>query len=186
MESTQRPLAWIAPVPNILSGARLVFAALFPLLPDAWRLPVLVAGALTDLLDGQIARQFHAKSVAGGLLDAVADKLFVLSILLTLAADGQLPWWSVPLVLVRDLTIGYVALHTALRRDWAAFREMPPRIGGKATTVCQFGLFLTVIAWQDPTAVLVVLALTIATGVLAAADYLLIFIRALAARRRRG
>lgn len=181
MEPNQRPPAWIAAAPNVLSSLRLGLAAAFPILPGEWRLVAVIAGALTDWLDGFIARRFHAKSVSGGLLDAIADKLFVLSVLLTLAAAGFIAWWVVPLLIARDLTVGYVALHTALRGDWDKFAEMRPRIGGKVTTVGQFALFATILAWGDPIAVIVVTALTVGMSILAAADYLGQFIRALRA-----
>ena len=179
MEPNDRPPRWIAAAPNVLSSLRLGLAVAFPFVPGSWRLATVIAGALTDWLDGLIARRFHAKSVSGGLLDAIADKLFVLSVLVTLAASGEIPWWLVPLVIARDLAVAYVALHTAVRGDWDKFAEMRPRPGGKVTTVGQFALFVTILAWGEPVAVIVVAALTAASSVLAGADYLGQFIRAL-------
>ena len=61
-------------VPNVLSGLRLVLAAGFWALPPSWRLAAVIAGGLSDWLDGFIARRFGVTSVAGGLLDGIADK----------------------------------------------------------------------------------------------------------------
>lgn len=168
-------------VPNALSGLRLVLAVAFPLLPEEGRLPAVLASGATDWLDGLIARRFHVQSTLGGLLDAVADKTFVLAVLLTLASGGVLAWWQVPLLLVRDAAVLITVVFFALRREWAAFGGMSARWPGKATTALTFALFVVLLvhAWQDLRFPLFVA--TSAVGLVAGADYTARFARALSA-----
>ncbi|MHC4416109.1 MAG: CDP-alcohol phosphatidyltransferase family protein [Planctomycetota bacterium] len=173
------PSRFVAVIPNLLSLLRLGLAAAFPLISPGWRLSLVAAGGLSDWLDGYIARRFGAKSTSGGLLDAAADKLFALSVLATLTVADLVQWWQVVLVLLRDLAVTFVAAYVALRRDWQAFRRLVPSVTGKLTTVLQFALFITVLAWGDATAARIVLAVTAVCSGLAAADYLAQFAKAL-------
>ena len=174
----------IARVPNLLSILRIGLAAFFPFCPGTWRLSVVVAGALSDFLDGQIARRYRVTTTKGGLLDAIADKLFAGAVLVTLSLDDFLFWWQAAMVLARDFTIGGVATYAALTRQWSSFRRMTPRPLGRATTVAQFVLFclllLTrqypdVLSWQLVGAVILWLAAGL--SLLAAGDYLLHLLR---------
>ncbi len=175
----------IATVPNLLSILRIGLAAFFPFCPGTWRLSVVVAGALSDFLDGQIARRYRVTTTKGGLLDAVADKLFAVAVLVTLSLDEFLPWWQAAMVLARDFTIGGVATYAALTRQWSAFRRMTPRPLGRATTVAQFALFCwlllpwryaDVLSWR--LAGTAILWLAAGLSLLAAGDYLLHLLRA--------
>src|SRR5512134_2712779 len=53
----------------------------------------LLASALSDLVDGQIARRFNARTRFGAIADPVADKLTMLTVTLVLAWQGLLPLW---------------------------------------------------------------------------------------------
>lgn len=162
----------VAVLPNLLSSFRLVLACAFPLLPDGWRLAAVIAGGLSDWADGYLARRFDLHSRAGVLLDAIADKLLVFSVLLTLAFGGDLDLWQVLLVMARDLSVAFVAGYVALQRDWAAFHRLVPRLPGKLTTGLQFALFLTILIWDAPAATMAVFAITALCSVAAGADYL--------------
>ncbi|HZC42019.1 MAG TPA: CDP-alcohol phosphatidyltransferase family protein, partial [Streptosporangiaceae bacterium] len=59
--------------------------------------------ALTDLLDGRIARRRGLITDFGKIADPIADKALTGSALLTLSALGQLPWWVTTVILVREL-----------------------------------------------------------------------------------
>ncbi|MHC4948575.1 MAG: CDP-alcohol phosphatidyltransferase family protein [Planctomycetota bacterium] len=170
-------------VPNGLSIVRLLLAVVLPWLAPGWRLAAVVVAAVTDLLDGFLARRFGVTSVAGGLLDGIADKLFVLSAVLTLTLDGPLAGWQAPLVILRDLVVALIVLYAFTRQDLSVFRRMPPRVMGKVTTAAQFALFVVVLApW--PAALGPALAVTIACSVVAGADYLWQLGLALRAERR--
>jgi phosphatidylglycerophosphate synthase len=164
----------IAVVPNVLSILRLGLAVAFPVIPAEghWRLAAVVAAGFSDWLDGFVARRFKAKSPSGVLLDATADKLFIFSVLLTLTFAGVLQWWQMLLVIARDLAVAFVAAYVAVKQDWPAFRRLVPRLAGRLTTGFQFALFLAVLIWEGTAFATVVITLTALCSVLAAADYL--------------
>lgn len=135
----------IAGLPNAISILRLAVAVYFPAAPPEWRLPLVVVGAGTDWLDGTLARRLGLKSVGGALLDAIADKAFTLSVLLTMTAVGELRWWMVVCVLLRDLAVALVAAYALVRRDLGAFRRMVPAPAGKVTTAALFAWFVTLL-----------------------------------------
>jgi cardiolipin synthase (CMP-forming) len=57
-------------------------------------LAIFIAAAITDFLDGYVARVWSQTSTFGRMLDPIADKLLVASCLLMLAADGTIRGWS--------------------------------------------------------------------------------------------
>jgi CDP-diacylglycerol--glycerol-3-phosphate 3-phosphatidyltransferase len=75
-----------------------------------------IAVGLTDLLDGYLARK-HGPTVLGGLMDPIADKVFVAASLLALGDLGWVPWWLVHAVLLREMLV------TALRSSFEARRR---------------------------------------------------------------
>ncbi len=177
---------FIAVTPNTLSVIRLVLAATFPVIAPGWRLPAVVVAALTDWLDGFVARRWQVGSAAGQLLDAVADKLFVLSVLVTMASTDLLAWWQVPLVIARDLVVALVMLYVAFRRKWNSVQRMVPRRAGKVTTALQFLLFGTLLLWEQHLLCTVVLIVTAMCSLLAAGDYLREFVKELREDASRG
>jgi CDP-diacylglycerol--glycerol-3-phosphate 3-phosphatidyltransferase len=75
-----------------------------------------IAVGLTDLLDGYLARKY-GPTVLGGLMDPIADKVFVAASLLALGDLGWVPWWLVHAVLLREMLV------TALRSSFEARRR---------------------------------------------------------------
>lgn len=171
-------VAAIKAVPNILSSARLALAIAFPLLPVEWRLPAMIAGGLSDWIDGLIARRYKASTAAGALLDAIADKLFTLSVLLTIIIDSahQVQGWQGLVILARDLTVGAIALYAVAIRRFDAFRHMRPRLPGKLTTTFVFLWLVTVLAGAPPAWQWTLFVLAAAASIVAGIDYLLQFI----------
>lgn len=68
-----------------------------------------VIAALSDLLDGYLARKYHLESIIGAFLDPLADKLLVIGVMILLIPLERIPAWMVALFIIRDMTI------TALR-----------------------------------------------------------------------
>jgi cardiolipin synthase len=69
---------------------------------------IFIAAALTDMLDGYVARIWQQTSPLGRMLDPIADKLLVASCLLMLAADGTiLGWslWAAIVILCREILV---------------------------------------------------------------------------------
>lgn len=161
-----------AVVPAAFSVLRLVVAAAFPFVAPGMRLALVIIAAASDAVDGFIARRLGATSVAGALLDAIIDKLFALTVLVTLAAGGAVPWWQLPPALARDLVVAGIALNAALRRRWDAFARMRPHGAGKLTTFLQFSWFIALVLPAPAWACHGLFALVAATSLWAAFDYL--------------
>jgi phosphatidylglycerophosphate synthase len=138
--TSSTPHAWIKPVPNLISAARIVLACYFPAAPPELRLALVVTAGVSDGIDGFIARHFRVTSWLGGLLDAAADKLFTLLALLTLANAGLLPLWQLPFLLLRDGIVALACAVLLLQKRWDDFKRMDSRWAGKATTFLLFGL----------------------------------------------
>jgi phosphatidylglycerophosphate synthase len=176
-------MAIVRAVPNLLSALRLAIAVAFPVLSAPLRPYAILAAGVSDWLDGFIARRFRATSWVGGVLDAVADKSFVVAVLVTFVREGVFEPWQAGLLLLRDLSVAGAALYFAARRNWAAFTKMPSRWFGKATTALLFLLFLAAAALPEARVVhAVLLAAGVAASGLAAFDYGRTFLRATAAR----
>jgi len=60
---------------------------------------------LTDMLDGYLARRYGEVTVLGKLLDPLADKILVCSILIMLIPMGRAPAWIVMLIIVREMAV---------------------------------------------------------------------------------
>lgn len=120
-------------VPNLLTLLRLALIPIFVLLmlgdPSQFRvncaIGVFILAAVTDYIDGMLARRFGAVSALGKLLDPLADKILVMAALIMLVAQRSAstcePWvpgWLVVLVLGREVWV------TGLRAVAAAGGEV--------------------------------------------------------------
>jgi cardiolipin synthase len=135
-------------VPNQITFLRLGFLPLFLILilyeEYRWALLVLVCAALTDTVDGLLARRLNQKSALGAYLDPIADKLLLSSSFVALAMDRKIPWWLTILVLSRDVLMLVVAAVILLIQG---YRPFPPSLLGKFTTFFEIALvFFTVLA----------------------------------------
>jgi cardiolipin synthase len=121
-------------IPNLLSFARIalipVFLGFLLTGQDGLALGTLVAAAITDFLDGFLARRLHQVTRLGRLLDPIADRLMILTATLGLMYRGFLPVWLVLVVLARDVLL--LGLGVVLARHQMA----PPHVTliGKAAT----------------------------------------------------
>ncbi len=164
--------AWAKPVPNALSFLRIAAALALPFVPGRFQFGLVVFAGSSDWLDGFIARRFNATSPLGALLDGIADKLFVLSAVVTLVAAERLALWQGALVMARDVTVAAISLLVALRREWAAFGHMQVRLAGKLTTAFALPWFATLLVPAAEGARLPLFVLAAGSSVCAALDYL--------------
>ncbi len=122
-------------VPNLLSGLRLAGVPLFLWLvlgpeEDAWALVVLMVSGITDFLDGWLARKLNQQSKLGQILDPVADRLYILAVVIGLGVREIVPWWLAVSLPLRDLLLwGLVPLLRT--RGYSA---LPVHFVGKAAT----------------------------------------------------
>ena len=152
-------------IPNSLSTGRLFLAFIFPFSPAWLWLWLVIGSGLSDFLDGWVARKWQVQSWQGGLLDGVADKLFILSVLITFASAGKFSGWWIPALLARDLLVAFTAVYAASIKSWESFKKMDVRWSGKIATVSHFLLFLVVLllpAWILPALCCAVLLSSIA------------------------
>ncbi len=129
---------------NQITLLRLVFVPVFAILvlEGYYRaaLVVLMAAALSDVLDGIVARLLKQESALGVALDPIADKILMTTGYLTLSFRGALPWGLTIIVLSRDVAILATALLICLV---AGYRPFHPSLLGKACTAAQVAtLFL--------------------------------------------
>src|SRR3954451_10073774 len=100
---------------------------------------IFVVAALTDRMDGWIARRSGQVTDLGKLLDPIADKLLVGTALVLLSWLGDLWWWVTIVILVREIGI------TVMRFFLLRYVVLPASRGGKLKTVLQsvaIGLYL--------------------------------------------
>lgn len=169
-----RPRAWARAIPNALTLLRIAVAAWFPFSPVAWRIGLVLVAAASDFFDGWIARRYSLGSRLGALLDGIADKAISLSVLLTFTLEGTLAWWQLVLVMTRDIAVIAIAAHLAWHRAWPEFSRMSARVPGKVTTFVLFAFMLALLL--APRYVWIAFWPTAVLSVLAAVDYILIFL----------
>jgi cardiolipin synthase len=122
-------------LPNLLSMLRLAGVPLFLWLvlgpeADLLALGVLMLSGVTDFLDGYLARRLGQTSALGEILDPVADRLYILAVVVGLALRDIIPWWAALSLPFRDLLLwGLVPLLRT--RGYSA---LPVHFLGKAAT----------------------------------------------------
>lgn len=156
-------------IPNLVSLSRLALAAAFASVdaPDT-RAAIVLGAAITDVLDGWIARIMRTQSRSGALIDPIADRAFMAIAMFTVLFDGMITGGECFLVLMRDIAtvIGYVVAKCSPRLRRVTFKA---RVSGKITTGLQLVTLVAVLlkpAW--------VAGLTVGLGVVslwAIADY---------------
>ena len=99
-------------LPNMLTMARIVIIPVVMWLiergtPKDCVIAAMVysAAAITDLLDGWLARKMNVVSVLGKFLDPLADKLLVMAALIWMVPMGRIPEWAVVLLIGREISI---------------------------------------------------------------------------------
>jgi cardiolipin synthase len=125
----------ILTLPNLLSIARLFGVPLFlwlVLVPEAdgWALLVLMVSGFTDYLDGWLARTLNQTSKIGQILDPVADRLYILAVVVGLALRDIIPWWLAVLLPMRDIFL-FTLVPFLRTRGYSA---LPVHFLGKAAT----------------------------------------------------
>lgn len=150
-----------------------VFAAILylPIPEKQWiATAVFCFAALTDALDGYVARKFNQATKFGATLDPVADKLLVATALIFLIGEG-VPIWMAWVLIIRDFSI--VSLRLAVKRK----STIMPSFTGKLKTMFEMlGIILVLLQVKVATSILfVAVILSVVSGI----EYVWKFRRAL-------
>jgi len=184
----------LATVPNFICLLRIALTVPIVVLLAEGRfgqtLVLFAIAAVSDVLDGYLAKTFGWTSEVGKWLDPLADKLLLVSVFITLAAIGLVPVWLATVAVARDVVIGAGA---GIYKWLFGPVEGRPTVPSKLNTLVQL-LFVIAVVWQGafgnlrswlmPGLGALVLVTTVVSGV----DYVATYIRKaiVVSRRRRG
>ncbi|MBP6823482.1 MAG: CDP-alcohol phosphatidyltransferase family protein [Acidobacteria bacterium] len=113
-----------------------------------WALGVFFAAAVTDGLDGLVARAFNQKTQLGAILDPMADKLLLVTAFIVLTLPNftetpPIPFWLTATAISRDVIIVLAALVINMTTGFSGFR---PSIPGKLNTFVQITMIVFFLA----------------------------------------
>jgi cardiolipin synthase (CMP-forming) len=161
-------LALIWPVAATLAERRYALA-----------LSLFVIAAVSDGLDGFLAKRFNWTSELGKFLDPMADKLLLMTLFVEAAWMDLVPWWITAAAVARDVLIGLGAL---VFRLWIGPLRGKPTIISKINTLAQLGylagvMFAGAVGWPPRELLDVAAALTVVTIVWSGYQYMAEFTR---------
>lgn len=159
-----------------------------------WAMIVYSLAAITDFVDGWLARRMGLTSLLGQFLDPLADKLFVLAALIWMVGLDRVPAWAVIIIGARELSV--TALRTIALSESV---DLSPSRGGKDKTAIQmvavamlllhdsyyidWGLYAGLVNLNAVGVVL--LYLSVFFSVTSAGEYVALFVDAVQAKERR-
>ena len=145
-------------IPTALTWLRIVLIPVFVgiyYVPQEWLsqtmanwvgMSVFALAAITDWLDGYLARRLGATSAFGAFLDPVADKLMVAAALILLVDLGRAEAYLAIIIIGREITISAL-------REWMAqlgrSRKTAVAFIGKVKTVAQMTALIALLLWED-------------------------------------
>jgi len=170
-------------LPNLICLARiaLVWPIVVALQAGDHELSVVlfVIAAVSDGLDGYLAKRFGWTSEFGKFIDPLADKLLLVAVFVTTTWLGLVPWWLAAAAIGRDVMI---ALGALIFRLWFGPLRGRPTIVSKINTLLQLGYLLGVMmnaAFEFPPEEVVeaLAVITLITTLLSGWDYIFAFTR---------
>lgn len=132
-----------------------------------WAFWLFSLAALSDALDGIIAKHFNQQTTLGGYLDPLADKALLVAAFVMMTTIGLLPLWLMLMVVFRDLVIitGAIVFETVTKS-----LRMEPLLVSKLNTLTQITVILAVLGhaiWHVPnTAIMTLLQYAVAATTL--------------------
>jgi cardiolipin synthase len=186
----------VATIPNLICVLRIALTVPIVMLLVEGRygltLVLFAIAAVSDVLDGFLAKTFGWTSELGKLLDPLADKLLLVSVFITLACIDLVPDWLAAIAVTRDFVIG---IGAGVYKWLFGPIEGRPTVPSKLNTLMQLAYVIAVV-WQASFpafpgwAVLSLGALMLVTTVVSGFDYVAIYTRKAVAvsrgRRRSG
>lgn len=137
--------ATLRALPNIISSSRVLLAAGFIAVPNPdTRLGLVGLAAITDFLDGWLARRARWTTRWGALIDPIADRVFVLVGVSTFLFTGALTTTGYFIMISRDLmtAVGFLVARAV---PWLRPVEFKARFSGKLVTVLQLVTFVSLL-----------------------------------------
>lgn len=125
-------------LPNMLTMLRFalipVYIAIFSSGHMKWAFLIIVLAGLTDILDGYLARRNGQVTSLGAMLDPLADKTMMITVILSLLITGHIPWSAGAAIFIRDLgmIIGSAYFH------FRGKKTVPANWMGKLTTALYY------------------------------------------------
>lgn len=136
-------------IPNILTIIRFILVPfIYTSVINKHFLTALIIftiSALTDILDGYIARKFNYITDIGKLMDPLADKLTQISLLLALSFLKILPWWIFGIVFIKELVLVISASVLYSKKDVVVYSKW---YGKLATTLFYLAIVVSLIVNQ--------------------------------------
>jgi len=128
----------LAAIPNLLTMGRLLLAPLiFAAIVNGRHVLALAlfgCAALTDGLDGLLARRIGQVTPVGAYFDPIADKVLLCGVYVSLAMAGSVPWWLVLVIFGRDL---FLLASSGIALMFTGYRHFRPSVWGKGSTFMQ-------------------------------------------------
>ena len=136
-------------IPNVLTLIRIILIPVLVIvfyMPGQWTYQLSAAifgiAALTDLLDGYLARRWNQTSPFGAFLDPVADKLMVAVALVLLVQDNPAPLFAIPAAIIIGREIAISALREWMAEIGARTKVAVSIIGKLKTTLQMIAILL--------------------------------------------
>jgi CDP-diacylglycerol--glycerol-3-phosphate 3-phosphatidyltransferase len=163
--------------PNVLSIGRIALIPIVVILLSTdhpatrWlAVVVFVIGALSDLVDGYLARRHQMTTAVGAWLDPLSDKLFVIVPAVALTIGDEFPWWATAVIVLREVAVSLLRWRLDQRGV-----SMPASRAGKAKTFSQIlavGLAIAPLSTDLDPVVLTVIAVAVLLTVASGMEYL--------------
>jgi len=142
---------------------------------------IYVFAALSDFLDGFLARKYKVSSNLGKLLDPLGDKLMTIAVMVCITIDGLIPFWAVTVAGVKEILMGVggIVLHKKARTEL-----LPANLIGKTSTVVFFLVCVTLMLFRELPGWAAITMISAAIGLtfIALASYLSMYIKIMKSR----
>lgn len=128
-------------VPNLLTMLRFAFIPVYVAIfaSDSsnhmmWAFLIIVLAGATDILDGYLARKYGQVTLVGSMLDPLADKTMMITVIISLLVTGHIPWSAGAAIFIRDagMIVGSAYFH------FRGKRTVPANWMGKLTTMLYY------------------------------------------------
>ncbi len=165
-------------VPNLITVIRIMLVPVFLIIFWAagphrvlWGMMILAVAGITDVIDGYLARKLHMVTPLGKVLDPLADKLMVVSVMTSLFLIGRFPLWLVVLVVIKELVLVIGGIFIVIRKHL----QVSANFYGKAATIAIYAALFTSAFKIPGSSVITVIAGII--SIVALSNYVLAFMR---------